>query len=406
MIPGQPRPNKRPRLSAELPLTDHLEKAVLTNDLAEVKRLWPMIHPLDHGRVFYWALRCIASEVIDFMMRQPDFNVHSRNDWGDVCYDMALNSCFPKIATAIWKLGGRPSPQPRDWYTAIVMGDLEKVKSIIDTEGTWVNSLWKSTKSYLDGPVHWAAQAGQLEVLILLIKRGIGGRLDAPGDNGLTPISRAAERGHRSIVKWIIHHNQGKIGRMGWLPGASPGVFYHITDHACRRALLQCDDCDLLGTGGFCKVDNNVDLNFKGWDIGDAACSLIATAILSQELKVASVINLSNNPRIGDRGLCHFKKALERRGKEKKGRGFTGTLVFSHLPPEWIRVLSDASKKIVGQPIEIRCPTPSLYTITLWYLVDHVSGVHPDHQQANIKLLQQRVPQEVYLAWSNIYHKT
>lgn len=397
--------------------------ALSKGDLETAKRLWPKVPASARGTLFHGAaLRFYTPNILEWMLNQPDFDVNYRNHYGHTVLDVAYIACRPKIVAKIESMGGRSGTQEVEWYMAIVRGDMDTIKRIVAKEGMWLTNLWKSGRD-VDLPVHWAAQSGQLEVLQYLIENDlcpyptdtddaeVPSALYATGVNQDTPLLRAAERGHLPIVEWIIQKNGGKMGRLSWrAQGPSPWI---IKDRDCLRLLMQCPDFDAHADCP--RLKSGSTYIFKGWDLGDAACQLIARSIPYQRSKNPTVIDISDNPRIGARGLKTLETHLSEFSDYAIQCRFTRTVLkvtCSHIPPGWISRLHEATScacvAIINSKhdngVEFDCSFPSLYTIALWNLVDLKNRANPT-EPPEIEW-KKHLPATVYQDFQNILDPT
>ncbi|XP_064651998.1 serine/threonine-protein phosphatase 6 regulatory ankyrin repeat subunit C-like [Lineus longissimus] len=95
--------------------------------------------------------------------------------------------------------GRRSAAQGRSLFEAAVIGDLAKVKRLVDG-GAYVNHC------NVDGftPLHASAQMGHEEVVKLLLENG--GEPNTKNKNGQTCIGSAAHRGHHDVVDLLIQN--------------------------------------------------------------------------------------------------------------------------------------------------------------------------------------------------------
>lgn len=264
-------------------------------------------------------------------------------------------------------------------YLAVAGGDLKAVKRLAKEKFRWTSREW--TKPWYDKPMHWAAEYGQIPIMWFLLKNGIGGPLYAKGRRQQTPLYRAAKNGQLLVVHWIIAKNRGHMGplaihhlndRPEWCrtqpfvpeeapyreirEASWPTTPFEIADKDCLKALLRCPDCDCYTKADHFRFTTGYEWDFRGWDLGNAACHLISMAIPKKLVLPCWIkIDIRDNPRIGERGVLFLETGLSQRC------GLV-ILLCSHIPPRWIRRLKPLCALI--------CEFPSLCTIAAWNIVD------------------------------------
>jgi ankyrin repeat protein len=84
-------------------------------------------------------------------------------------------------------------------FRAVMSGDLEKTKILLEEHSEWVNAIsWGGWT-----PLHRAAQFGHRDIVDFLISKG--GNLEARTDQGITPLYAAIIGQKSEVVKQLIH---------------------------------------------------------------------------------------------------------------------------------------------------------------------------------------------------------
>lgn len=90
---------------------------------------------------------------------------------------------------------------------AVKNGDLAVVKKIVDEPGFDVNAELLNGR----GPLHYAADYGQADVIEHLISKGA--KPDLPDKHGITPLLAAVWEGHVDCVRILISKGASKNGK-------------------------------------------------------------------------------------------------------------------------------------------------------------------------------------------------
>jgi len=87
----------------------------------------------------------------------------------------------------------------KDFDWAVKNGDLAGVKEFVEKAGVDPKTL-KDANSR--GPIHWASDYNQLEILQYLAGKGV--KVDEPDKYGITPLLAAVYEGHVEVVKFLL----------------------------------------------------------------------------------------------------------------------------------------------------------------------------------------------------------
>ncbi|XP_067652983.1 uncharacterized protein [Haliotis asinina] len=166
----------------------------------------------------------------------------------------------------------------RDFYDASMRGDLERVKRILAEGDVDINyrgqnsrtpvmeAAWKGHRDvveflvgrgadvslvdrYGDNVLHFACRDGDLETVKLIVSMNVVD-INSRGWNSMTPVMRAAWRGHRDVVKFLV----GRGADVSLVDGYGNNVLHFV-----------CRDGD-LETVKLIMSMNVVDINSRGWN--------------------------------------------------------------------------------------------------------------------------------------------
>jgi ankyrin repeat protein len=158
-----------------------------------------------------------------------------------------------------------------DICTAASIGDLERVKELLDQDASLANRVSEYVTYYLGSgaPLRNAAARGHMEIVKLLLERGAGPNLR---EEGIAPhghaLYSAVANGHYEIAKLLLEH------------GAYPNPEVESSADALSRAISNADQrmIDLLCSyGAACAVDL---LAYSG-DVKTAAAVFAANPALA-----------------------------------------------------------------------------------------------------------------------------
>lgn len=116
-------------------------------------------------------------------------------------FDKRWKLMFVYISAVIFSLSGFALAGPL--HVAAQEGDLQKVKSLI-AKGSDVNVGNQSGLT----PLHLAAVRGHKDVVVLLILKGAN--VNATDKIGITPLNWAARAAHYDVVELLIRHGSIK----------------------------------------------------------------------------------------------------------------------------------------------------------------------------------------------------
>jgi ankyrin repeat protein len=160
-----------------------------------------------------------------------------------------------------------------DICTAASIGDLERVKALLDQDATLVNRLSEYVSYYLGSgsPLRNAAARGHLDVVRLLLERGADPNLPEPGiaPRGHALYSAVANR-HHEIARLLLEH------------GAYPNPEVESSADALSRAISNSDQpmIDLLCSHGAARA---VHLLAYDGDLRTAAAVFAANPSLADD---------------------------------------------------------------------------------------------------------------------------
>lgn len=100
-------------------------------------------------------------------------------------------------------------------HEAARQGDTTKVKALLEKDPELVNAKDKNGRT----PLHWAARGVHLEIIRLLISKGVD--VNTKDNNNITALHSTASRGHKEATKLLIENGakmDGKQTESGWTP--------------------------------------------------------------------------------------------------------------------------------------------------------------------------------------------
>jgi ankyrin repeat protein len=121
-----------------------------------------------------------------------------------------------------------------DVFDAAAVGDVDRLRSLLDDEPDLVNSV--STDGYT--PLHLAAFFGQPKIVELLLARSADTDAVAANGSNLRPLNSAAAAGHASIAHLLLDHGAEVDPRqnLGFTPLHSAA---HNGDRVMAHLLLE-----------------------------------------------------------------------------------------------------------------------------------------------------------------------
>ncbi len=265
-----------------------LATAIRERDVARVKALLDespeLLHAGDQrgNQPIHWATMTRQLDLIDLLLTQgADINARRQDGarpiqltngdyhfrgWRDVPTDWPTTP--RQVLDHLRALGAYV-----DICTAASIGDLERVRTLLDQDPTLANRLSEYASYYIGSgtPLRNAAARGHIEVVRLLLERGADPNLPEPGiaPRGYALYSAVAN-GHVEIVKLLLAH------------GAYPNPPVESSADALSRAISNSDQpmIDLLCSYGASRA---VELLAYDGDVRTAAAVFAANPALADD---------------------------------------------------------------------------------------------------------------------------